>query len=141
MKMKKYSIILLFLGLVVSCDPTTNLTHKIKNSSSRDLTILFFYSIDQSDTLTIDRIDTLTINKNDVKIWLVDIVNGSAPRIDFSIVFDSIIIYSDTSALKKYFSNTQGKSIYNYKYWDENKKGKRDYEYTFEITNQDLNIK
>ncbi len=83
--------------------------------------------------------DTIEISSQEVGIWKVDTHYGSpSTKIDLTFLYDSVMIKDDMEILKVFKPETLGKNIYNFDYWDKNKKKKRDYEYTFVITEEDI---
>ncbi len=125
----KYFIIITIITLMISCDPEVCTTYIIENNSSKNLEIIFSSSSAYNDTVT--------ISNGDYHLWFKECHLGGKTIVDFQI-YDSICIKSGKENLLKYVSEKEGKNIYNYEYWDENKKKKRDYEYTFEITEEDI---
>lgn len=117
---------------IISCDPVTYVTYNISNLTDKNL-LLFFHSSNAIEN------DTLSLNKSTIKKWRIVSVSDRYPeKIDLNQYYDSIIVKSNDLVVRKYISAMIGKNIYNYEYWIENKKGKRDYEYTFEITKEDI---
>jgi hypothetical protein len=130
--MKNIILYSAFVLFIVSCDPVTYVTYNINNSTNRSL-IFFFHS-----NVAVEN-DTLTINRETSITWRTVSVSGRSPeKIDLNQYYDSIIVKSGKLIEKKYTPDLSGKNIYNYEFWTENKKGKRDYEYTFEITDDDI---
>ncbi len=128
------NLILLFVLMlsVISCDPVTYVTYNIDNSTEENL-VLFFHS-----SVAIEN-DTLPLSKSSIVKWrIVSVSDRSPEKIDLNQYYDSIIVKSNDLVVKKYISDMTGKNIYIYEYWTENKTGKRDYEYTFEITEEDI---
>jgi hypothetical protein len=129
--MKKIIVFILIVNAFASCDPTSTTTYKIKNNTKNNIEIIFLSSIDVSDTVT--------ISHQEVQTWKVDTHYGSpSAKMDLIVLYDSIMIKTDDLVIKTYKTQTLGKNIYNYDYWSEHKKKKRDYEYTFEITEDDI---
>ncbi len=128
----KYILLLSWILAITSCDPVTFVSYNISNSTSKDLEIYVFSNI-------VDENDTIILNKKTKEEWMVISVSGkSAKKIELEQYYDSILVMSGDENVLKYIPEMDGKNIYNYKYWDENKKKKRDYEYTFEITEEDI---
>ncbi len=128
----KYLLLLSWILTMTSCDPVTFVSYNISNSTSKDLEIYVFINI-------VDENDTIILNKKTKEEWMVISVSGtSAKKIELEQYYDSILVMSGDENVLKYIPEMDGKNIYNYKYWDENKKKKRDYEYTFEITEEDI---
>lgn len=133
--MNKNIIKLLLAASIIifySCDPSSFATYRILNNTSQDLNIIQYS--DNNDTLSI------MSHKEEIIASLEDM----GGRIYLSYVDkDSITIndYSSNVQLKIFYPNSYGKNIYNTEnreVWIENKKGKMDYEYTFEITEEDI---
>lgn len=130
--MKNISIIIWLFLLLVSCDPITYVSYNIANSTDENLALYFYSSVAIEN-------DTLSLIKNSVEEWrIVSVSDRSPEKIDLNQYYDSIIVKSNNHILKKYFWDMNGKNIYNYDYWVESNKGKRNYEYTFEITEEDI---
>ena len=132
--MKNWALLFVLVLLLVSCDPVTYVAYTIGNSTDKNLVVYFYSSVDIEN-------DTLHLSQNSIEKWRIVSVSGKSPeKIDFNQYYDSIIVKSSDLAVQRYFSYTTGKNIYDYGYWVENKKGKRDYEYTFEITDEDIAV-
>jgi len=121
----------IFIFSLVGCDPINNLTYKIDNSSSSDLKIYFYSSVEVEN-------DTLNLPKKSIIVWRIETDPGSPSAIPLDSHYDSINLKSSNNIIKKYIPNSSGKNIFDYSYWIRNKKGKRDDEYIFEITEDDL---
>ncbi len=127
--MKKILFYLSFVLLFASCDPDRCTSHYIKNKTSNQVTISFISNFEGLGSYDID--------KGEVQL-LGDISCDKAiTRLAFE-VYDSVIVKVNNIPKIIYKPETEGKNIYDYEYWVENKKGKRDYEYTFEITDEDV---
>jgi len=128
----KNLMLLLGIVLLISCDPESTTSYKISNKTNTKVKVLFLSSIDYSDTIEVAEQETVS--------WKVDDSHyGSASAtIDMEILYDSIVVKVDDEISKIFKSESSGKNIYNFGYWNKNKKKKRSYEYTYEITEDDI---
>lgn len=127
--MKNIAIITCFVISLISCDPDRCTSHYVKNETNNQVTISFISNFEGLGSYDID--------KGEVQL-LGDISCDKAiTRLAFE-VYDSVIVKVNNIPKIIYKPETEGKNIYNYEYWVENKKGKSDYEYTFEITDEDI---
>ncbi len=128
----KYFFIFSWILTITACDPTVYATYIVKNNTSKDLDIILYSNNN----------DTININSND-KSQLASLIDMGG-KVYLSLYDkDSISInnHSNNNHIKTYLSNTAGKNIYNTdnrEVWKEVKKKKRDYEYTFVITEEDI---
>ncbi len=134
-KMKKISelIITFLVFFFVSCDPNECATLYIKNSTNSVLEVNFYKQNEIIKNVYIDE-------NTQEELFSKSCATGS-PLLPNLNTYDSIVVSINDIHKIVYKENKSGKNIYNYEYWIIDEKGKRDYEYTFEITNQDLNIK
>lgn len=136
MKMKMKKIVFLYLSFVLlftSCDPRYFFEYKINNSSGSDIEISFMSS-------SIGPLDTLHVAKNTIQTWMASSDYSPASKLDLTPAYDSIVVSVNKSPVIIYKPETEGKNIYYDEYWAENKKSKREYEYTFEITDKDIRV-
>jgi hypothetical protein len=129
--MKTLLIYLSFIFILSSCDPQECLTEKIQNKTELNL-FLKRSSGDSSftDTTYLKSLTTQNIGKV--------MCSKGGVVLDYSI-YDSVYIESENKKiLKIFYPNSSGKNIYNIDDWTVKKSGRRDYEYTFEITDDDI---
>ncbi|AWW30228.1 hypothetical protein DN752_08880 [Echinicola strongylocentroti] len=130
--MRNLYIIVTLAVAIASCDPVTFISYKIENSSNEELSIYFYSSINEVQ-------DTLVLKAKSTEFWQDVSVGADTPeKIDLNQYYDSIKVESANRVIINYTPETTGKTIYDYSYWSEHKKGKRNYEYVYEITEEDL---
>ena len=130
----KYSIILFSLITVLfsSCDPINFGTYHIENTTLKNLEVRF-YGVVQSEQ------DTLNLPPNEITEWRKISGRGDGEtRINMYKYYDSITLLLDDRVIKTYNSNSRGKSIYDYQFWDVKDKGNDHYEYTYSIEKSDI---
>ena len=132
--MKIILVNLLIILIALSCDPGNSLGASFLNSSEQDLSVVFSSSeyphLNQS----------LLVYKKQKKTYAQVDKKGTITNILTFIDFDSIYI-TDTSnkVLKVYKEDTPGKNIYDVdKYWQKREPSKNFFEYTYEITDEDI---
>ncbi len=116
---EKFYQTIFFILSFISCDPVTYVCYNIDNSTDNNLVLIFHSSIAIEN-------DTIPLSKSSIVEWRIVSVSGKFPEnIDLNQYYDSIIIESNNLVVKRYISMMNGKNIYNYKYWEESKKSKR----------------
>ena len=135
---------LIIISLAVSgCDPESCLTVRIENATLQSITIYFVSTEYIKKSISNEtQTDSLFVEMGLSGIWTDGCVLGN---IEFSLEFyDSIYIESrEKDILKVYYPNATGKNIYdteNRDVWTKKEQGKRDYEYVFAITEEDISI-
>lgn len=118
--------------MLISCDPELCTEEIISNRTNSDLFINFI-SLDVSfnNQVYIEKQSKKTIGQIECALGGV-IVNYS--------IYDSIYIKNTSNkVLKVYKADTPGKNIYNIdKYWQKREPSKNFFEYTYEITEEDI---
>ncbi len=128
----KYLILITFSTIMISCDPQYCTDYTLSNKTNEELLVLFY-------SFQLDRVDSIEINSQDNSYLEQSCgLSGGPDILDLQVEDSIVILNKQLNVLKKYFPNSSGKNIYNFEYWKENKKKKRDYEYTFEITEEDI---
>ena len=134
--MKKIIFIyLLIASTFSSCDPAESLEANIVNNTSQDIKINFI-SIEEPILN-----ETLDIKSNKNFLYWEGKSSLGGYKLSFN-EFDSISIRNTSNEILKIFKeDTEGKNIYNVaKYWSLRKPSKNHFEYTYEITNEDLGL-
>ena len=124
--------LVLFAFTLVGCDPPLeSLEAIIKNTSDENLLILFDSEIDDFDM-------RLNIENNATQ-RLLSFTDIGSIGLSFR-DYDSIYIEnSSNEILKVYKADTPGKNIYDVdKYWQKREPSKNFFEYTYEITDEDI---
>ena len=131
--MKKHikSPIFFFLLIIgcMGCNKDFSSTYVLYNNTQDDLKIIFYSSVKN---------DTVSLNPNEKKEYLI-LTDSEPIGLSFEDNDSIAIIKSDMTYV--YYKNSSGKNIYdteNNDVWVEKKVGKKSYEYTFEITDEDL---
>ena len=123
------SFTILLLG---SCDPTACADFIISNKSVQDLKIEFHCT----------PLDSLIVQSDEKVIYSGDCALGGV-GLSFEGCDSIRIVAKDGSEIYKvYYPNTTNKNIYdtdNNGVWERQKQGKHNFDYTFEITNEDIN--
>lgn len=132
--MKKIIIVNLILVIALGCDPGDSLEANFLNSSEQDLSVVF--SSSEYPHLN----QNLFINKKQKKIYVQIDKKGTITNILTFMDFDSIYITNTSNeVLKVYKADTPGKNIYNVdEYWQKREPSKNFFEYTYEITAEDI---
>ncbi|PCJ95503.1 MAG: hypothetical protein COA50_09920 [Flavobacteriaceae bacterium] len=138
--MKKILLVyLILLGLFTACDPQESLDVFIKNSTNTNLKVHF---VSAQILLGIpDNTETLNIKSGERENYPEMSIFSPTSRVKLSLTnFDSIYITNTTDdILKVYKAANAGKNIYDIKnYWTVKSVTKNHDEYTYEITNEDL---
>ncbi|MHB0756916.1 hypothetical protein [Polaribacter sp. M15] len=133
--MKKTLFIYLSILIVISsCDPGESAETNIINNTFEDLSITFVSS--QFPQLN----ESLSLGSNEKKTYSSNGFKGTSSYLLTFMDFDSIYIKNSSNKILKIFKeNTSGKNIYNVnEYWTVRETSKNHFEYTYEITEEDL---
>jgi hypothetical protein len=133
--MKKRLFIYLSILLVISsCDPGESLETNIINNTFENLSITFVSS--QFPQLN----ESLSLGSNEKKMYSSNEFKGTSTYLLTFMDFDSIYIKNSSNNILKVFKeNSSGKNIYNVnEYWTVKETSKNHFEYTYEITEEDL---
>ncbi|MCF6213951.1 MAG: hypothetical protein L3J45_08000 [Flavobacteriaceae bacterium] len=130
--MKKIIFVILAIICFYSCDPEKCSDYIIKNNSSINIKLIFVGVVNDSSNIPAKTKITLS---SEIKCD-----NGGTAPILYLNDYDSIYITnSSNEVLKVYKENTVGKNIYNIdEYWIRTKPSKNFFEYTYEITDEDI---
>ena len=132
--MKKTLLIHLILTFTIySCDKGESMEAFIINSSTKNLKVNFVSSeISESN-------ESLEIASNQKKLYIEYLSPTSGVYLTF-VDNDSIYITNTSNeVLKVYKADTPGKNIYNVdEYWKKREPSKNFFEYTYEITEEDI---
>ena len=130
-KMKKICVIISLFLLMVSCDPEKCATLYIHNKTNKNLYIEFYKQNEINKELS--------VNKNSIKeLFSKSCATGVVLLPDIS-VYDSILLIKNDSLLKTYEKDNNLKNnIYNWDDWIITDTKKYNYDYTFEITEEDI---
>jgi len=125
--------------ITIGCDPSESLEYDIVNNTPIDLKLHFVSNLIYSEIPNNDKI---------VKILSNEVYNDETGNNNLGLGqamlsftdFDSIYITNlSDKVLKVYKENIVGKNIYNIDdYWSVRKTSKNHFEYTYEITNEDI---
>lgn|SRR5574344_151198 len=129
--MKNILMIACLIVIMASCDPDRCTSHYVKNNTSNQIEISFVCDFEGLGNYVID--------KGEKQLLGGISCDKAITRLAFY-AYDSVIVKVNDIPKIIYKPEKSGKNIYDYEYWVENKKGKRDYEYTFEITDEDIKV-
>ena len=129
----------MLVGLTfLSCDPSESLEYKIENNTDLDIKIYFVSKFIYPDLTGNAKVESILSMNSFIGN------SGSTPALGQAILsfveHDSIYITnSSEKILKVYKADTPGKNIYNVdEYWQKREPSKNFFEYTYEITEEDL---
>lgn len=130
---KTLFIYLILIFTIYSCDKGESMEAFVINSSSQKLKVNFV----SSDISELNK--SLEIESNQQGLY-VEFQSGTSSVFLTFVDNDSIYIQnSSNKVLKVYKADTSGKNIYNVdKYWQKREPSKNFFEYTYEITDEDI---
>lgn len=125
-------IVFLMVLILSGCDPSNTVIMVVDNQTDEFFNLMYYSSGETNEEFEIPQ-------NSKTQIF---ISSGISPQIPDWSIYDSILFISSTSYLM-FKSNDIEKTFYNYDFWEQKtettkRNGFKD-EYTFQITNEDLN--
>ena len=129
--MKNVGIIFISILLILSsCVKSSITTFELSNRTAVNCNVIF-YLASKMESYTVLANSNISTNKK------IIIEGGTRKDIYFEIIEDSVIIEFDNNKTVKYYKSMGSKdvkSIYKEEYWEKEEVSKRNYKYTFPIT-------
>jgi len=135
MSIKNYIAIAFIVTILPACIKTTTAIFELSNSTSLNCQITFYSNSSVDSVYSVDANSSILTNHT-------IIVEGS-DNIFFELQEDTISIEFSNGKIIKYYKDRsfqlETKTIYSETYWIKEEISKRNYKYTFPITEEDLN--